>query len=174
MNRTFRIIALSSLSMLAACAILPTGPGVMVLPGTGKSFEQFRIDDYECRRYAYSQVGGATPAATAAASGAASASVGTALGAASGAAIGGGSGAAIGAGAGLLAGGLAGASAAGESGYGVQERYDVAYIQCMYAQGHRVPVPGRFAESYSQQKSAVPANIPPPPAGIPPPPPPAR
>jgi outer membrane lipoprotein SlyB len=163
MNRILGFSALSSLLTLTACASLPTGPAVLVLPGTGKSFEQFRADDYECRRYAYGQVGGTTPGSAAATSGVGSAALGTALGAASGAALGGGRGAAVGAGVGLLTGGLAGAGAASESGYAAQERYDMGYIQCMYAQGHRVPVPGRFSDAYSQQKPAVPANIPPPP-----------
>jgi len=33
----------------------------MTLPGSGKSFDQFRADEYECRQYAYEQVGGNTP-----------------------------------------------------------------------------------------------------------------
>ena len=74
----------------------------MVLPGSGKSFEQFRTDDYQCRQFAIQQAGGATPNQASAASGVASAAVGTGLGAAAGAAIGGGPGAAIGAGGGLL------------------------------------------------------------------------
>ena len=35
-----------------------------------------------------------------------------------------------------------------------QRRYDFAYIQCMYAKGHRVPVPGQF--------TGAPAGGPPP------------
>ena len=31
--------------LLGACATVPTGPSVMVLPGSGKSFEQFQVDD---------------------------------------------------------------------------------------------------------------------------------
>jgi hypothetical protein len=45
---------------LAGCATAPTGPGVLVLPGTGKSFDQFRFDEHECRQYAHAQVGGST------------------------------------------------------------------------------------------------------------------
>ena len=32
--------------LLVACVHMPTGPSVMTLPGAGKSFEQFRADDY--------------------------------------------------------------------------------------------------------------------------------
>ena len=150
---------------LGACATVPTGPGVMVLPGTGKSFDQFRFDDGACRQFAYDQVAGVTPSRAADDSGVRSAAVGTLLGAAAGAAIDGSSGAAAGAGVGLLFGGLAGAGAAERSAYGAQYRYDVAYQQCMYAKGHRIPVSARFTQAPS------PANYtpPPPPPNQPPP-----
>lgn len=32
------------------------------------------------------------------------------------------------------------------SAYDVQRRYDSAYLQCMYAAGDRVPVPGRVRD----------------------------
>jgi len=166
--------------MLAACVSLPSGPSVMTLPGSGKSFEQFRHDDYDCRRYAYEQIGGLTPRQSAQSSGVQSAAVGTGLGAAAGAAIAGGGGAAIGAGTGLLAGGLAGSGAASTSAYVNQHRYDMSYIQCMYAKGHRVPVSGRITggapAATSSGAVSVPSgfNPPPPPPGNPPPPPPAR
>jgi hypothetical protein len=137
---------LAGLALLAGCAITPDGPSVMVLPGTGKSYEQFQGDDYICRQIALSQIGGVTPQQAAAQSGLATAAVGTAIGAATGAAIGGGQGAAVGSGVGLAAGSAAGAGAAASAGYNSQQRYDYAYIQCMYAKGHRVPVWGRFAD----------------------------
>jgi hypothetical protein len=40
---------------LGACASAPTGPTVMVLPGAGKSFEQFQADDAACRQWAAQQ-----------------------------------------------------------------------------------------------------------------------
>lgn len=162
----------------AACVILPNGPSVMTLPGAGKSFEQFRYDDYDCRRYAYEQVGGMTPRQVSQTSGVESAAVGAGLGAATGAGIAGGSGAAIGAGTGLLAGGLAGSGTASTSAYINQQRYDISYIQCMYAKGHRVPIFGRVtndppATSNREISSPPPDfNPPPPPSGNPPPPPP--
>jgi len=164
--------------ILVACVSLPSGPSVMTLPGSGKSFEQFRYDDYDCRRYAYEQVGGITPRQSAQASGVKSAAIGAGLGAAAGAAIAGGGGAAIGAGTGLLAGGRAGSGTASTSAYVNQQRYDISYIQCMYAKGHRVPVSGRITNdppaNNNRGISSPPPNFnpPPPPPGNPPPPPP--
>ena len=152
---------LGALILLAGCVSLPDGPSMLVLPGTGKSFDQFRSDDFACKQYATTQVGGTTPGQAANDSGVRSAALGTILGAAAGAAIDGGRGAAAGAGAGLLIGALAGTGAGESSGYRVQERYDFAYTQCMYAQGHRVPVAGQF--TYRSPPSAYPAPPPPPP-----------
>lgn len=164
---------------LAGCVSMPTGPSIAVLPGTGKSFDQFRFDEGGCRQYAYDQIGGQTAAREQERSGVASAAIGTAVGALAGAAIGGSShGAAVGAGVGLLGGSLAGSSAANASGYEAQRRYDIAYQQCMYAKGHRVPISGRVAPAapaaYAPPPpSASPAYAPPPPPppGAPPPPP---
>ena len=160
-----RWLLLAALLGLGACATVPTGPAVMVLPGTGKSFDQFRFDDGGCRQFAYEQVAGVTPSRAADDSAVRSAAVGTVLGAAAGAAIDGSSGAAAGAGIGLLFGGLAGAGAAESSAYGAQRRYDIAYQQCMYAKGHRIPVAARF----TQAPSTTSYTPPPPPPNQPPP-----
>ena len=59
-----------------------------------------------------------------------------------------------------------------------QRRYDMTYLQCMYAQGNQIPVSGR--PGYSSPSGSEPATSttisqpPPPPAGTPPPPPPSR
>ncbi len=170
MNTPLRYIALLALLTVGACTTVPTGPSVMVMPGTGRNFDQFRADDADCRQYAYGQVGGTTANQVAVDSGVKSAVLGTAVGAAAGAAIGGSSGAGVGAGAGLLVGSLAGANAGEASGYGLQRRYDNAYIQCMYAKGDRVPVSGHFMSGPNPQTYRSP---PPPPPGnfLPPPPP---
>lgn len=157
--------------LLSGCAYMPTGPSVMVLPGTGMSFEQFRQDDGLCQQFASGQVGGVTANQAAVDSQVGSAVVGTAVGAAAGAALGGGSGAAIGAGSGLLAGTLAGSGEGGRAAYATQEGYDNAYIQCMYAKGHRVPVSGQFVYENQIPASGPSIRIPPPPMGAPPPPP---
>jgi len=169
MSKLLHFSPLVALLGVAACTTIPTGPSVMVMPGTGKSFEQFRGDDAQCRQFALSQVGGATANETAIESGVKSAAVGAAVGALAGAAMGGHRGAGVGAGVGLLAGSAAGANAGQASGYGSQRRYDNAYIQCMYAKGERVPVSGQLAPRPAQAFNPPP---PPPPPGFPPPPPP--
>ncbi|MFH1045279.1 MAG: hypothetical protein V1796_09630 [Pseudomonadota bacterium] len=176
MSRLLRVSPLVALLMLGACTTIPTGPSVMAMPGTGKSFDQFRGDDADCRQFALSQVGGATANETAVESGVKSAAVGAAVGALAGAAMGGQQGAGVGAGVGLLAGSAAGAGAGQASGYASQRRYDNAYIQCMYAKGDRVPVSGQMMPAPARALNPPPpANAyapPPPPPGYPPPPPP--
>jgi hypothetical protein len=99
--------------LTSSCASTPTGPSVMVLPGTGKSFEQFQADDARCRQAA-----------------------------------------------------TANTEATKEGNVHAQQRFDMAYVQCMYAAGHQVPMAGR-------SPGAGAANVPPPPAGTPPAPPPS-
>lgn len=176
------VIAALLAAGLGACTVLPTGPSVMVLPGSGQTIERFRADEAYCRDDAIMQIGGKNAQNAARESAVTSAAVGTAVGALAGAAIGGNSqGAAVGAGAGLLMGSAIGGDTARTSGYGTQRQYDNAYIQCMYTKGHRVPVPAGLATPRavrSADTSPAPpvragdANIPPPPAGLPPPPPP--
>ena len=157
--------------LITSCASLPNSPSVMVLPGTGMSFDQFRNDDALCRQYAYLQVGGVNAPQFP--------SNNTITGAAVGTAVGEGSGAAIGSSSGFVAGSLIGANSVDYgSYYADQQRYDYAFLQCMYAKGHQVPVSGQFSgavlpQSYPTQTGAAPTfgSIPPPPPGTPPPPP---
>jgi hypothetical protein len=97
--------------LLGACA---SGPRVMVLPGTGKTLDQFHADDAACREWVAQKT---SPTS--------------------------------------------------------QWRYDMAYMQCMYAKGNRIPVAGGSQPAYVSPASAAaaPPNVPPPPAGTPPPPP---
>ena len=163
--------------VLTACATVPTGPSVMVLPGSGKNFEQFQADDAVCRQWAAQQTGTTTERASkeSTVSGAA---VGTAVGAAVGAAIGAAAGspatgAAVGAGVGVLGGTAVGASHAAGAEMSVQRRYDIAYMQCMYAKGNQIPLPRGSQPAVTSPPAVVPpAPVPPPPAGTPPPPPP--
>src|SRR5262245_61538471 len=122
---------LPMMAFLGACTTLPTGPNVMVLPGVGKPFDQFQVDDTVCRNYAQGQMGVA-PDQASTQNTVHGAAIGTLLGAAAGAAIGAATGspevgAAIGAGTGLVLGTATGA----ESGYAaagtLQRRYDLAY-----------------------------------------------
>lgn len=165
------LAALAASLLLAACASVPTGPSVMTLPGSGRSFDEFRYDEALCRRYALEQNGGATAQQNARESAVTSAVVGTAIGAAAGAAVGGRGGAAVGAGGGLLVGSAIGSDAATRSAHITQRQYDDAFIQCMYGKGHRVPVPAGMAAAPSAPISR-PAGVPPPPPGSPPSPPP--
>lgn len=163
-RRTAAIAIAGATILVAACATAPTGPSVLVLPGSAKSFEQFRADDFECRQYAGVQVNGTTPDRAAADSGVKSAAIGTAVGAVAGGLIGGRDGAATGAGAGLIVGSLAGTGSAQSSQLSAQQRYDHAFQQCMYAKGHKVPVEGYKLPPREARRAAT----------IPPPPPPKR
>jgi hypothetical protein len=165
MSKLLRYSLLAALLLLGACATIPNGPSVMALPGTGKSFDQFRADDADCRQFALGQIGGASANQAAVASGVTSAAIGAGVGALAGAAMGGHDSAGAGAGMGLLAGSAIGASSGQVSGYEAQRRYDIAYIQCMYAKGDRVPVSGQMTPG-----SAPSYNPPPPPPGYAPPP----
>jgi len=188
---TGRALAVAPLALLlSACATVPTGPSVMVLPGSGKSFEQFQMDDGVCRQWAQEQTG--TSANKASGSSTATGAVlGTAVGAAAGAALGAAAGnpavgAAAGAGIGLLGGTAVGAGQAEGAYHSVQQRYNMAFMQCMYAKGNQIPVArGSVAPGYSSTATPPPPppprppatvplrpNVPPPPAGTPPPPPP--
>jgi hypothetical protein len=173
MKRSVMSVAVVMLMLgVAGCTTIPTGPSRMALPGTGKDFDSFRVDDASCRQYAL-DTSGATPSQTQESSAVKSAVVGTAVGAAAGAAIGGSShGAAAGAGVGLLMGALAGTAASDQSGYAVQRRYDNSYVQCMYAKGHRVPVPAGMVQSRQMQAQPAPQQpyyAPPAPTYYPPP-----
>ena len=43
--------------LFTACASVPSGPSITVLPGQGKGFDQFQADDYSCRQWASQQTG---------------------------------------------------------------------------------------------------------------------
>jgi len=148
----FRHWALIGGGLLAGCATEPSGPGVLVLPGAGKTFEEFREEDAVCRNDAQDRVGTSPEQA-------ADDSVPRGAGA-SDALIGAGShdagvGAAIGAG-----NGAAGSAAAGTVADAVQARYDLNYLRCMDAKGNRVPPPS----------PGPPGHPLPPPPTLPPPP----
>ncbi len=105
MNR-WHLLPLVAGVRLSACATIPTGPSVMVLPGQGKPFEQFQADDAVCRPGASAQAGttGGQASTEAAVSSAA-----------------------IGAGSGALGGTFVGMEASQAAPGTVQWRYDIAY-----------------------------------------------
>ena len=181
-------ISLAVVLLATGCASVPKGPSVMVMPGTGKSFEAFQVDDAVCRQWAAEQTG-TNPGKASAQSTVGGAAIGTVVGAAAGAALGAAAGnpaigAAAGAGVGLLGGTAIGASRADAYGGSVQRRYDMAYSQCMYAKGNQVPMargariqqpaPAQAAPPPPPPPAAVPPGTPLPPPGPPPPPPPTR
>jgi Glycine-zipper domain len=157
------LMAVSALALaLGGCASTgPAAPTVGVMPAKGKSYEAFQRDDDYCQAAAQRQVGYRSPGEASNTSAVQSAAVGTALGALAGAAIGSasanmGKGAAIGAGTGLLAGALVGSSNANRAGGAVQDRYDMAYAQCMKARGNLVemdaPAPVREVVVYERPR----------------------
>jgi len=111
MHTRWGVTAVAATMLCVGCVTTPSGPSVLVLPGTGKPFEQFQVDVDVCRSWAARQ-------------------------------------------------------ATGASSYVMQQRYDNAYVQCMYAKGHQVP--GR-ASATQAAPPAPPTRTPP----APPPPPPA-
>jgi outer membrane lipoprotein SlyB len=163
-----RITIISVALSLAGCATTPNGPSNMALPGTGKDFNLFRADDLSCRDFALGQIGSKSVNQQYNESLAATAAVGTVIGAAVGAAAGGGEGAAIGAGVGALSGGAIGADTAASSGDNAQHKYDNAYLQCMYAAGHKIPVPASMAKTYTQGGSTTTTTITRSTTGVPP------
>jgi len=170
------IFAFLVLVTVGGCATLPTGPSVMVLPPANKPFEQFQAEDAICRQWAEQRIG-LSPQQTANQNTAAGVIGGTLIGAGLGAAIGAatggagaGIGAAIGAGSGLLIGTAAGANAGQYYGWQAQQRYDMAYQQCMYANGNLIP--GVVTRTRNVQR--VPPPPPPPGYGSAPQPPPGQ
>jgi len=147
-----RFVALIVAVQVAGCAATPMGPTVPVMPAPYKPFEVFRQDQAGCMDYAERQVAGLAQQANGAqvATGVAA----TVLGAGLGAAIGGGRGAAVGAAEGAVVGTAIGAGGAQQSQMGLQQRYDTAYTQCMYAHGNQIP-------------GFAPINSPPPPPSMP-------
>ncbi len=168
MKQTLKVSAAAMFGalVLAGCATTPTGPSVMVYPGSGKSFDQFRADENDCRQYAYHSIGGDAAAQNANNSAATSALVGTAIGALAGAAIGGHNAAGVGAGVGLVAGSSVGANQDAHSQYSMQRRYDMSYLQCMYSRGHKVPSVASRAPTRQAYQGGY---YPPPPPNAPPP-----
>lgn len=155
---------LGSLLVLSACASTPQGPTVAVMPAPGKPFDQFQADQALCKQFAEGQVAGGAQQANN--KQVLTGVIGTVLGAGLGAAIGGGQGAAIGAGAGALGGTAVGAVPANRAEMTLQQRYDVAYSQCMYSRGNQVPGYGQ-PPSYPPPSYQPPSY--PPPAYAPPP-----
>ena len=103
--------------LLVACQAMPSGPSVLVLPGTGKDFNLFHNDDLACRQLAHTQVETSKVEPDSKEEG--------------------------------------------------QQNYDIGYIQCMYAKGHRVPVPGELMyDTRNEWHTPPPPNMPAPPQAL--------
>ena len=148
-GRVFAAAAFATL--LAGCATTPMGPTVQAMPGPGKTFDAFQMDNNACKAFASDQVRGQADASNQRTAG--TVAVGTVLGAGLGAAVGGaygnaGAGAAVGAASGATTGTLYGASGGANDQAMIQQQYDNAYAQCMYAKGEQVPGYAPVAEPY--------------------------
>jgi hypothetical protein len=134
---------------LAACATVPAGPSLSALRGSQRTAEQFVADDARCRAQVEARLSArGSTVDNANRQVGASAAAGSAIGAATGAVFDGSSGAAAGAVVGLAIGALAGSGASPATSASVQQQYDAAYFACMYALGHKVPVPSHEVERY--------------------------
>ena len=162
-----RAIALvtAAATVLAGCVSAPMGPTAYASPGRNKSPAAFQQDEQMCEDYAGQRTAGQAEAENNKAIG--TALIGTALGAGLGAAVGGGHGAGIGAASGAVVGTAVGANQSNRAQWSLQQRYNVAYLECMQSHGNSVPPegwpPGYYAPGYAP---------PPPPRGYYPPPPP--
>ncbi len=182
------ILGVALATVLAGCAQVPVAPTIAVMPAPGMPFEVFEQDNNLCRRYAEEQLG-ANPQQVANNQVVGGAVAGTVIGAAAGALLSGGRsyGVQSGAATGLLMGTAAGAGNASQSGMDMQQRYNIAFAQCMYAKGNQVPgfaapnyapppppsqAPPPPAADQSTMQPPSGASPPPPPPGQPPPPPP--
>lgn len=171
-------LASACLIGLVGCVSAPQGPRVAVMPTPGKPLDLFAAEDQYCRGYAQQSLGPDTRNEAVVGS----AVVGTLLGAAVGSAMSGrhynntGAGAATG----LVMGTAIGASANAADGRSAQQRYDIAYEQCMVSKNNQ-PSRQYYRQAgtvvYVPQPTAVvpqsapaPYYPPPPPPQTPPPP----
>src|SRR4030095_3952343 len=112
------VLGLATLALAGCASTPPPGPSVMVLPGTGKSFDEFRHDDHDCRGYAAYQSGAQSADQAASDATVNSAAAGALIGAAAAAALGGtGHAAVAGAGLGTATGALVGTGNAAQGTY---------------------------------------------------------
>ncbi|WP_241911595.1 glycine zipper family protein [Telmatospirillum siberiense] len=109
------------------------------MPANNKPFDVFAQEQATCKQYATQQVSGQAEEANQRAVGAGLLT--TALGAGLGAAVGGGKGAGVGAAGGAVVGSAIGASGSNHTQSTIQQQYDNAYSQCMYAKGNQVVQP---------------------------------
>jgi hypothetical protein len=122
--------------LLGGCATTPLGPTAMVMPEQGKPFEVFAQDQAVCKQFAAAEVDGG--AATSNLKQLGTAVISTALGAGLGAATWRQHGAEFGSAVGAIGGTAAAAHGSAADQNGLQGRYNLAYVQCMYAHGNQI------------------------------------
>jgi hypothetical protein len=155
-------VSLFAAALLAtACAEMPVGPTVAVMPGPNKPFDVFAQDDGLCRNWAAHSIGVPGHDATAQQM-LSSMAAGAVIGAVAGGLIGGDRGAGAGAAMGTVVGASTGANQGAYTAVNAQRRYDIAYQQCMHARGNLVSGAGYSAYGWAPP-AAVPAPPPPPP-----------
>jgi hypothetical protein len=115
MARILKSLAPVVLALLAGCETMPEGPTVTALPGETKSADQFRNNDRECRQYANARANGLASASPDA----------------------------VADGHDTIGSVIDGIDSAQYVGYGLQQRYNRAYVRCMYIKGNSVPLLAR-------------------------------
>jgi hypothetical protein len=174
LSRLNLTIATLCLISLAGCAVAPQGPRVAIMPAPGKPLDLFAQEDQYCRSYAQQSIGPDTSNERAVGA----AVVGTILGAALGSAMSGRhqNNTAAGAATGLVMGTAIGAGGSAAEGQNAQQRYDIAYQQCMVSKNNQPVQQGYYRPAsrvvYVQPSPPPPPQAPPPPYYPPPPPPP--
>ncbi len=127
--------------ILGACAVAaPTGPTVLVVPPEGKGLGQFQQEDGACQAYALQQIGYRPQPQKANDVAVAGAPIGSAAAAAPGVAAGVGTGPA------------ADTNDDSTSATGLQQRYDIADVECMAAHGNQLQ---RFPIAWSNWYRAL-------------------
>lgn len=139
------IAPMASVLLLAACAGIPSGPQVAVMPAPGKPLDLFAQEDRQCRNYADQALGipargsapanASTPNNTPAGSDSPKSPAST-------------------------------SNTATYSGSDAQRRYDIAYQQCMYAKGNQLPGYG-YRRPAAAPSGGTPYYYPPPPPATP-------
>lgn len=124
------LMGLAMLALVAGCETMPQGPTVAAQPGADKNIAEFRTDDARCRQAARAELASASAPRVLS---------GTAVCPAASAVVDD-RGSVAGDGIGTL---IDGTDSAKFAGYGMQRRYNCAYVQCMYGRGDKVPLLAR-------------------------------
>ena len=134
--KTNTVLGVLTLSLLSACASVPTYSTLDMLPPSGKTWQQFSGEKSFCEGQASQQVQHEVSRRNT--NGLIGGVATTILGAGIGAAAGGGAGAGIGAATGAFAGTAGGAMYSGSNSDSIQSAYNTVYLQCMQTYGNSI------------------------------------